>query len=63
MCISHVIKIRDTCHFYILGLRRFLQPSLEENSVLLFFIILVFIYFLKYLFIFIKMTHGTFVAL
>jgi hypothetical protein len=33
MCISHVIKKRDTCHFYRLDLRRFLQPSLEENSV------------------------------
>jgi hypothetical protein len=34
MCISHVIKKKDTCHFYRLGWRRFLQSSLEENSVL-----------------------------
>jgi hypothetical protein len=34
MCISHVIKKSDTCHFYKLGWRRFLQPSLEENFVL-----------------------------
>jgi hypothetical protein len=26
-------KNRDTCHFYKLGWRRFLQPNLGENSV------------------------------
>jgi hypothetical protein len=35
MYISHVIKKIDTCHFYRLVWKRFLQPSLEENSVLI----------------------------
>jgi hypothetical protein len=31
----HLTCSRDTCHFYRLGWRRFLQPSLEENSILI----------------------------
>jgi hypothetical protein len=33
MCISHVIKKRDNSYFYRLGLKKFYQPNLEENSV------------------------------
>jgi hypothetical protein len=53
MCISHVIKKMDTCHFYRLCCRKFLKPSLEENFVLLFLlafiiIIIIIIYYFFY---------------
>jgi hypothetical protein len=41
MCISHVIKKSDTCHFYRIGWRRFQQLSAieEDKEIKIYFLV------------------------